>query len=310
MKSVNLKFRKCEMFSRYLRLPIANCHTKYVIRNSKFVISFTLIELLVVIAIIGILASMLLPALSQARKKARTICCLSNMKTNALAVLLYADENGDCIVPATLPAATTPGPLSWAILTNMGYIKKPANAISYNTQALYPTYRGLYSNTSLLCPEGINITENFLNGAPPASSYNNMFDPLNSRPSWIVSPLETPSNYFLCSYSPYFGYNAPWLELPFRGLTASGYGYSGNTSLCKLSLVPNPAKFAMHMEAQSWSGCLQTVSANHSRFTNLSFFDSHVESVPANRNNIPLASDVTANNATLKSNNFLWRLDQ
>jgi prepilin-type processing-associated H-X9-DG protein len=55
---------------------------------------------------------------------------------------------------------------------------------------------------------------------------------------------------------------------------------------------------------------LQTVSANHSRFTNLNFFDGHVESVPANRNNIPLNSDVTANNAVLKANNFLWRLDQ
>jgi len=69
--------------------------------------AFTLVELLVVITIIAILASLLLPTLSKAREKSRSIQCLNNVRQMNLAWTMYAHDNEDHLIynmPFSSPA--------------------------------------------------------------------------------------------------------------------------------------------------------------------------------------------------------------
>jgi prepilin-type N-terminal cleavage/methylation domain-containing protein/prepilin-type processing-associated H-X9-DG protein len=68
-------------------------------RGRERLAAFTLVELLVVIAIIGVLAGLLLPALSAAKRRTHATRCISNLKQFAVALELYAQHHDDRLLP-------------------------------------------------------------------------------------------------------------------------------------------------------------------------------------------------------------------
>ena len=121
--------------------------------------NFTLIELLVVIAIIGILASLLLPALAKARKSSQTSVSSNNLKQIYFATMLYADNNDDTMAYATdNPYPNNGGQAHW---TRLYYESMSGKAFSLTPSAIDEmakdkTYISLMYCPVLLGQRGVN----------------------------------------------------------------------------------------------------------------------------------------------------------
>jgi prepilin-type processing-associated H-X9-DG protein len=169
--------------------------------------------LLVVIAIIGILASLLLPALVRAKDRARTLSCLANLKQLDLCFHLYVLDNSDFFVPNNSVAVSSDGSdstltngLSWLPDQNADTELDPSNIVkgvlyTYNTSL--PVYHCPADLSTLQTPAGqplpqlrwrsYNMSQS-INGFPGGDPYNQWL------PSWekytqVVQP--PPSSLFV-----------------------------------------------------------------------------------------------------------------
>ena len=113
-------------------------------RNMKMKKRFTLIELLVVIAIIAILAGMLLPALNQAREKAKAIKCAGNLKQLGTATSMYTGDYEDWLPVARYLNDWTK-PVFWRVQLSQ-YVC--GNAVAFTDDASRKLRTGPFECTS------------------------------------------------------------------------------------------------------------------------------------------------------------------
>ncbi len=143
--------------------------------------SFTLIELLVVIAIIAILASMLLPVLTQARGKARDITCVNNQKQLTLGCIQYSQDYHGFIPLYGDSTATNPAYAKWqtsimpylhngviVATDNNAYVRADA-AGNYKPLPIFACPSATPDDTTLACQlrshYGINIYIAWINNS-------------------------------------------------------------------------------------------------------------------------------------------------
>ena len=155
---------------------------------------FTLIELLVVIAIIGILASLLLPALSMAKNSARGIFCINNFKQMGLGMISYCNDYGDYF-----PTSVTRWQDTWdcQIAKYIGVKGNGGSTDWYKYKISGDSNSGLINIPLLTCPSQENrtsLSRSYSASAIPANDLADRRGILRNLVSRRVAQITKPSS--------------------------------------------------------------------------------------------------------------------